>query len=176
MKKITLGIILIVLVIIFVLIMILTPPERSFNQYEFTKNNYVLNTTKPSYLDTILHIGLNELDIKDVAILIEPMPDSYYIEGNWDLGAFVIGNKAQFIIFIKDFNRATHIDVLSHELIHIKQYNDGRLKHENGCVTWKEHEYTDAEVMDIPYDQREWEIEAFMEGRILSKKIREKLY
>ena len=165
-----------VIVVIALIFLIINSSERKFQTYEFTPNNYILNTTKPLYLDTILHIGLNELNISDVSVLIEPMPDRYHIDTNWDLGAFVIGNEAQFIIFIKEYDRDTYINILSHEIIHIKQYNDGRLKHENGCVTWKEHEYTDAEVMDMPYDQREWEIEAFMEGRTLANKIREKLY
>jgi predicted metallopeptidase len=70
-------------------------------------------------------------------------------------------------------SRGEAIKVISHEIIHIYQYNSGQLFYENGEITWNFKKY---DLSSLDYDNRPWEKEAFDNEDVLSKKIFEALY
>ena len=62
------------------------------------------------------------------------------------------------IIYIDNFSRDEYITILSHELIHLKQYYNGELKINSTDVIWK------GDIIDLTlytYENRPWEREAF---------------
>ena len=152
--------------------------EQYFNQIELSDNNVIVNTTKQNYMDTVVYIGMDILKIKDNYITIREMPDEikskFNDQNNLDLTASIIGANDQYIIYINQVDRVTAIKSLSHELIHLQQYSSGRLLVTGpGVVLWEGKEIN---VLDIPYNDRPWEIEAFSNQSDLEKKIIKKLY
>jgi predicted metallopeptidase len=73
-------------------------------------------------------------------------------------------------------SRDEAIKVLSHELIHLKQYYTKKLILEKDKVIWDGREVYQNEINETKYEQRPWEAEAFAGQRGLENKIREILY
>ena len=178
MKK----IIIIVLIILFLgfIIFYLNRYNKTeyFKPIELTENNSIVNTTKQNYMDTIVSVGLDMIKVKNNYITIRDMPDdiknNFNNQNNMDLTASIIGADDQYIIYINNVDRITAIKSLSHELIHLQQYYSGKLRViEAGVVMWNGKEIN---VLDIPYNDRPWEIEAFQGQTDLERKIIETLY
>ena len=164
------NILIIVLVIFLAIItaIVLTSKEKTFNVIELGKENAVLNRTQKNYLDTIVSVGLNELGISGITVLIDPL-NKELTTGEYEIQAHIIGTQNQFIIFTEMFSREKSIEVMSHELIHLQQYNSGRLVKTNGGVIWEG--YHIHSIGDIPYLARPWELEAFVLGENLKKSL-----
>lgn len=168
--------ILVVLAIIIVglLILLLTKKETTFRTYTSLNNNYIQNFVESkAYLDTIVMVGLDRLEINGYSVHIRPQQGSIKIDDEFTTEAFILGNENQSVIYTKEsLGRGTAIKILAHELIHLKQYRSGKIKR----VGTKGVEW-DGEIIEditlIPYNEREWEIEAFKEGKELEKQIRE---
>lgn len=173
MKKLKLKWIILFIIIVGIIIFLLTRiKEKPFNQIELDKNNVIKNTTELAYYDTILHVGLNELGIDSTYLIIKPFEGVQM--GEFDLQAYILGNKTQFMVYMKKTSRMQAIEFLSHELIHLKQYHEGRLiKVDNTNMIW---EGDTLDGMEIPYKERPWEKEAYEGQRELYKKIKTKLY
>jgi predicted metallopeptidase len=129
-------------------------------------------------MDTIVSVGLDMIKVKNNYITIRDMPDdiknNFNNQNNMDLTASIIGADDQYIIYINNVDRITAIKSLSHELIHLQQYYSGKLRViEAGVVMWNGKEIN---VLDIPYNDRPWEIEAFQGQTDLERKIIETLY
>ena len=152
--------------------------EQHFKQVELDKTiNLVANTTDETYLDTIAHVGLKELNIRNVVVQLRYIPEG--VESEFEgmvLEGYIIGGKYnQFIIFLKEGQSRSHnIFVLSHEMIHLQQILQGRLIKLDTAVVFNGFLYED--VMNIEYDYRPWEIEAFDRGALLKDQIRSVLY
>lgn len=162
-----------------IILYLVTRPEKTFTRIELTKNNFVLNRASESYLDTIVSIGMDELNMVGLTILIRNMESPQQIDGGYETQGYIVSRKgggSDYLIYIKkgiDRNKA--ITVLSHELIHLKQYQSCELIWlGNESVIWKENEYTD--ITQIPYMERGWEIEAFEKSPELNKSITDILY
>lgn len=173
MKKIKLKWVIIFIVVVGIIIFLLTRiKEKPFNQIELDKQNVITNNTEVAYYDTILHVGLNELNIDSTYLIVKDFAGGAM--GEFDLKAYILGNDFQYMVYMKKSSRSSAIEFLSHELIHLKQFNDDRLiKVDNIHMVW-EGETLDA--MAIPYKLRPWEKEAFEKSRELENKIRKKLY
>jgi len=173
MKKLKLKWVILFIIVVGVIIFLLSRiKEKPFKQIELEKNNIITNNTDVTYYDTILHIGLNELGIDSTYLIINSFEGATM--GDFDLQAYILGNETQFMVYMKKSSRLKTIKFLSHELIHLKQYHEGKLiMVDDSFVIWK------GETLDginIPYKQRPWEIEAFDEQYDLYKKIKAKLY
>lgn len=173
MKKLKLKWVILAILAIGLIIFLLTRiKEKPFNHIELDRNNVITNKTEVAYYDTILHVGLNELGIENTYLMIMPFDGAQM--GEFDLQAYILGNETQFMVYMKKTSRMQAIEFLSHELIHLKQYNEGRLqKVDNRLMTW-EGETLDG--MNIPYKERPWEKEAFAGQHELYNKIKDKLY
>lgn len=174
MKKNTIITILIVLVAIG-LFFLLRYANRTqyYNKVTLSEDNYIFNFGEDKYADTIVSVGLKELGVKGCSVTIEEMPqkvkDLFYQQNQMNLQATVFGENDMYDILTSDLNRSEAILVLSHELIHLKQYRDGRLDYiDDGFVRFDSKVY---KVTDIPYNNRPWEVEAFNQQYDLAKKV-----
>jgi len=62
--------IIIVLLFLLLIIYLLTRKESYYKHIELSNNNVVLNHTNYNYMDTVVSIGLDQLDIKGVNVII----------------------------------------------------------------------------------------------------------
>jgi predicted metallopeptidase len=152
--------------------------EQTFNRIDIETTNMVANRTETNYLDSIVYVGLNEMNLDSVAITIRQIsPDvQAMFDSNSQLKAHIIGKGKQYVIFVDDMSRDEAIKVLSHELIHLKQYYTKKLILEKDKVIWDGREVYQTEINETKYEQRPWEAEAFAGQRGLENKIREILY
>jgi hypothetical protein len=155
--------------------------ENFYNKIENTNNNYVLNHTKYQYMDTVIYAGLAELGVSDKVIVIQPLSGHPLLSTNNNdnelvLEAAIIGNGTQFVIYVSNMNRDKAIRVLSHELIHLKQYSDGRLAVTDSAIVWNGASLPFDAIREIRYIDRPWEMEAFGYGAILNEKVKYALY
>jgi hypothetical protein len=167
------------LLLLALIIYVILKPEEQFKTIELKKENYVVNRTDLPYLDTITHVGLEELKIKGITIMIRYIDGSRKIDGDYELNGYIIANKGggnSYLMYLKKgISRLKAIDIISHELIHINQYIKGDLVLlGDGYILWEEKEFQDITL--IPYPEREWEIEAFHMGPVLRTKLSNKLY
>lgn len=176
MKKIYVVIILLILLLI---IYFLNRKESYYNQIELSNNNLITNHTSYSYMDTVVSIGLDQLKVKNTYILIKPLNDNikknFKVYNNLDLKAFIVGTQNQFIIYVdNDLTRISCIAPLSHELIHLEQYNTKKLilLNQNKCV-WKGDT---LDVSLIPYNERAWEQEAYKNENHLADLIKKSIF
>jgi hypothetical protein len=152
--------------------------DNYFKSISLSTSNSITNIANKQFMDTIVSVGLNVLDVKNCYITIKPMDDNirnrFLSQNGLNLQACVIGTSDLYDIYIEDINKDDAITVLSHELIHLKQYNSGDLDViGDGIVLWKGQKIN---VMDITYEQRPWEKEAFDNQGDVSVKIKKILY
>lgn len=168
------GIILLIIVLIFLIWKISTYKEKLFNKFPFETYHHVINTTNVLYLDTIVHAGLQILKIDSVIVVIKPLINKEGIlPGDLDVKGYIKGEGYTYIIFIDDFSKEESIKILSHELIHLKQYYNNELKIINNIPVWK----GDTIKLDkYDYNQRPWEKEAFANEYDLGLKMNKILY
>jgi hypothetical protein len=138
----------------------------------------VANRTEDNYLDSVVYVGLNELGMDSLAITIRPITDEVkqQFDSEGTLKAHILGRGRQYIIFLDDMGRDESIKVLSHELIHLRQYVTQKLILHKNEVIWDGKVISGYEVSESKYNDRPWEIEAFAEQRQLENKIRNILY
>lgn len=167
-----------VFIIIFILsiiggiILIYNSREKHFNKIELNKNNYILNKTDMEYIDTVLSVGLDELDISGVSIYARGITINNNIGELTLLGHIIAGENNQYLIEINPNNKSEIIKIVSHELIHLQQMKTGKFKVTKTYVLWK----GDTLYNPPPYEEREWELEAVEKGLILEKQINSVLY
>jgi predicted metallopeptidase len=152
--------------------------EQTFNRIDIETTNMIANRTDRNYLDSIVYVGLNELNLDSVAVTIRQISPEVQamFDSNSQLKAHIIGKGKQYIIFVDEMSRDEAIKVLSHELVHLKQYYTKKLILEKDKVIWDGREVYQTEINETKYEQRPWEAEAFAGQRGLETKIREILY
>ena len=155
-----------------------TYQEQPFKQFDIETTNIVANRTEDNYLDSVVYVGLNELGMDSLAVTIRPITDEVkqQFDSEGTLKAHILGRDRQYIIFLDDMGRDESIKVLSHELIHLRQYVTKKLVLHKNEVVWDGEIISEYRVSELKYDDRPWEIEAFAEQRQLENKIRNILY
>ena len=177
-KKIIISLIIIIIIGLITLLIIKSSsnqPEKYFSPVKFNNINYVNNNTGKNYYDTIIKVGLDKLNLRDISILITPLSPSIKssLGDNYELKAHLRENGDEYVLFIDDVNREESITIISHELIHLKQYLTKELVYSNGIVYWYKKEFT---LNDIGYGDRPWETDAFKKEPELSNKIKSAIY
>lgn len=152
--------------------------EQTFKQFDIETTNMVANRTEDNYLDSVVYVGLNELGMDSIAVTIRPITDEVkqQFDSEGTLKAHILGRGRQYIIFLDDMGRDESIKVLSHELIHLRQYVTQKLILHKNEVIWDGKVISEYKVSESKYNDRPWEIEAFAEQRQLESKIRNILY
>jgi hypothetical protein len=178
MKKIIIIVLSVLLLGLIIFYLVKSSKEKYFESIELSENNTITNFSSHRYVDTVVSVGLDLLNIKDNYVTIRDVPEqiveSFKQQNDMDLGASIIGAKDQYIIYINKMSKTTSTKIISHELIHLEQYDSDRLRViGNGVVMWEGREIN---VLDIPYNDRPWEKEAFKRQDDLEKKLLEKLY
>lgn len=175
--KIVGGILLIVLFIFLIRSIIID--EKSFNQIDLSfSTNTIQNYSSVAYLDTITHVGMHELEMDNLSIMLLDIPNHiiHKIMVGEQVNGFVLQlTDSLYQVYINPkLSRRQHINIVSHEIIHIQQNSTRRLiMLESPFVIW---EGDTLNVNQIDYMDREWETEAYrIEGRI-ERKIRQILY
>lgn len=144
------------------------------NSIIYKENNIVNNTTPYSYYDDIIHVGLNKLGIKETVVIVQEVssfPNSNF--GELELKAVIRNSGNQYLILVNNLGRLEAIKVLSHELIHLKQYQSGRLVEEIDIITFEGKKYYKNQLPN--YYARPWEKEAFMQQMDLREEIAGKI-
>lgn len=150
-----------------------TENERSFKPVELEQDNYVSNNSLPSYYDTIVSIGLELAGIEGTSVTIEELSDKAKQSFNGELNAHIRYIDGKFYLFIDPLSKKRAITIISHEIIHMKQYLDGTFQYDDGKITWNGQAYL---LEDINYDDRPWETEAFQMESQLASQISDVVY
>lgn len=148
--------------------------ETYFNKIELVNPSIIVNRTDMKYLDTVVSVGLEELDIRNVFVIIRNQSRDNDKDG-YVFKALIRAGKSpsnQYLIEIDESTKSDIIESISHELIHLKQYHTKKLTIDTNYLVWK----GDTIRHIIPYEDREWEQEAFGLGRVLEIQIRSILY
>ena len=150
-------------------------PEKTFRTIELSNKNFVSNRGSRTYLDTIVQVGLDKLEIEGEVVMVKNKLETKDLGNDYETEAYIIYKEGQSIIFVKpNISRIKAIEVISHELVHLDQYRTERLKVLNlGLVCW---ENDTIDLLEIPYNKRPWEEEAFNYGPLLEEDIKNILY
>lgn len=152
--------------------------KRFFNQVELTNNNFVINRTEMTYLDTVIKIGLDELGYTGIGVVVRNLTLK---NNNEDLtyvahilrGTFFNLPSNHYLIEIEKGSKRSMITTISHELIHLDQFETNKLVVTRNYIVWK----GDTLSENIPdYFDRKWEKNAFELEKKLSNKIKKRLY
>lgn len=155
-------------------VIINSKPVKYFNKVELTNTTLIRNITKFPYLDTLVKVGLQELEINPRVIQIRPMVGKEEI-GDKDLVAYIIGDKQRgYIIFVKSFSRDKMIGVFAHELIHLLDRELEIALYFDKHLIYDKKIYYKGEFP--PYELRPWEHKAYFLAPLLEKKMKEALY
>lgn len=142
--------------------------KRAYKELLIENNNYVFNLTNVYYLDTIVHAGLIYLDINNVIVTIRPITD----DNLRDYVAYIQNSENQYIIWINESN-SDILKILSHELIHLKQYNNKDLIIVEEYAIWKNDIYY---IDYTEYEDRPWEYESYIGENKLKNEIIKMIY
>lgn len=172
MKKIVILLCVMLMIILQYQIISTKDNGRPFNKVSFNDNNKVLNKVGLKYMDTVVLAGLNRLDIKNTNVLIK----EFKIESIEDIEtiAYIEHIGTIYIIWIRKIDKEECIEVLSHELIHLKQYINNRVEVNDGHVVWLGNKILNEDIPE--YLERPWELEAFAKQGVLKNKIENILY
>lgn len=156
----------------------LSKNKKSFNRVNIQTTNIVSNQTDRNYLDSIVYVGLNELNLDSVVVTIKDIDGNVKenFNSNLKLKAEIIGKARRYFIFLDEMGRDEAIKVLSHELIHLKQRSDNRYIANIDNIVWDKKVLDVSEVNSMIYEERPWEAEAFAKQNELENKIRKVLY
>jgi hypothetical protein len=174
--KILIGVVVVIL-LIFLIIEIIKQEKRyqHFKVIKLETKNSVSNRTDIDYLDTIVHVGLSKLGIKNTYVIIYPITEDIkqLFSNDLKLEAHIRGFNGQYIIWIDKLSRQENITVLSHELIHLNQYQTKKLIYIDDTVIWNGER---VDLTNIPYQDRPWEKEAFDKEFGLEREIKKELF
>lgn len=178
MKKkilIIIGAILLISLVVVFSINLSAQESGYFNQVKLSESNgnFITNTEFPKYYDTILSVGLEGAGIIGAYVVVGQLTDVAKEQFNGELKAHVRFYNGVYYLFTNKMDRLEAITVISHEIIHIHQYNSGQLFYENGEITWNNEKY---DLSELEYDNRPWEEDAFDREGDLSDKITQILY
>ena len=138
-----------------------------------TKSDFVLEDRVEETVADVRE--LLKLPTDSVHVVIRYV-DSDITNGDVTTYAWVIGDPVNHQYVINITNRVTRYNVaeiVAHEMIHIKQYEEGTLKmspDNPNVACFKGKSYN---VLFVPYRFRPWEIEAFAISHLLEYKLKQ---
>ena len=149
--------------------------EEYFKPVELPTTNLVVNSLNHlHYYDTILAVGLDAAGLNGVTVVINDMTDAAKNQFSGELKAHIRLFNGVYYIFVGALDRSEAIEVISHEIVHIQQYESGELVYENEKVEWQGDDYTFA--LEDDYERRPWEREAFSKQSTVESLILNILY
>lgn len=166
-----------VALLIALLIFLLTHPrKKEYNTFVFPSTIIVENGTTNRMSDTISMAILNKvMEYDTMTIQIFPMP-SIFMNSFIGIITKVNFEKHRYVVFLQNgVNIEIMKVVLSHEFVHLKQYELGTLQTLPNSVgyVWKGDT---VKYIDVKYEDRPYEIEAFSQGPHILNKLNKILY
>jgi hypothetical protein len=170
---------LIVLILCFVLIGRLTyqiqqsKHAKYFAKKEMVKTNTIYHIDADPMLDTIVAVGLQIYQIDNIKIGIRYTSDHKPIKaGKYQIDAYTVNEGDCYVITLIETDRKKSIELIAHELTHVRQIYDKRIIVDGEDIIWK-----GKHIKPIPeYMERPWEIEAFQYEVDLAQRIENALY
>jgi hypothetical protein len=149
--------------------------EKPFNQIELSENNQIVNNTAISFLDTIASVGLDAAGITGVHLEIYKLTDE--AKDNFsggELNAHIRYHNGIYYMFIDEMSRQKSITVVSHEIVHINQYQTGMLDYlGDRDILWNGELIS---LDNVEYENRPWETDAYLKETEISTKVSGILY
>lgn len=147
--------------------------EEYFKQIELPTSNSVVNSLDHlHYYDTILAVGMDGFGISGATVVINDMTEAAKNQFNGELKAHIRLFNGTYYLFVGALSRAEAIEVISHEIVHIQQYQSGELLYENDEIKWQGYPY----ILDEEYERRPWERDAFAKQSSVESIILNTLY
>lgn len=150
---------------------------RSFKKVDFPKTILVQNGTEYNRADTIILVLADKifnLDTLDIKVFHLP---EIINEGEMEYYAIVqklpFGQHQYLILLKRDMSLSKIKVTLSHEFVHIKQYEKGELIMDFNYAMWKGEKIV---FKDVEYEKRPFEIEAFQTQGKITKELNKELY
>lgn len=137
--------------------------------------NKIHNKTNNPYYETVAKICLEELNLVGVVLIIEPIDEDtkkQFEKNGETIDAHLRDFSDYYVLYVNEDSNKNLERIISHELVHLSQYNTGRLAYENEKIIWLGDKFG---VEEILYPERPWEIEAFESEVVLAKKIKNRL-
>ena len=170
-----------------VLLFIFTPRiDTDFPNIVVEETHYIKNNTDIDYLDKIISAGLMEVGMDTIYLTVLPVGKNDKISGtNLALAGRIIPGprgSSQYIMQLEESMTFREIiKTVAHEIIHIQQYQSGRLivnRNEDGSLTgfatwdgWNRYD-----VNKLKYHEYPWEIDAYKNDDELYEKMIRRLY
>jgi hypothetical protein len=168
----------IIAIIIATIIFIIVHKEKHVNHFDFPITLKSHNYTNYERADTMTMIILNKILMYDTIEVNIYYMTSEISNNDIDVQAFIQKNPFvphTYYLFIKKGSLTVPIDkILSHEMIHVEQMENGNLLEIGGdyfIFEGKTYQYT-----KVPYSQRPQEIEAFKKQDKILKELNTLLY
>jgi len=172
-KKIALILLRIGIITTITLALINDDSEEYFKPVELPTTNSVVNSLdRLHYYDTILAVGLDGVGLNGVTVVVNDMTDAARKQFDGELKAHIRLYNGVYYLFVGAFNRSEAIEVISHEIVHIQQYESRELIYENEKLEWQGEIYT----LEEEYERRPWERDAFEKQNIIESIILNRLY
>jgi hypothetical protein len=168
-------------VIVAMFIFVLTEPKEKEPKpvFEFPSSIVVNNFSNKSYIDTIAMVTLYDvLELDSINLSIHDMPIGMSNE-NHTLAGYITANPFQrhtyFLFVDPQCTTVSNIELIAHEMSHVKQYESGDLKPlmDNSGVIYKGDTIRSAKVK---YMDRAHEIDAFAQELIIAKLLNKMIY
>lgn len=146
-----------------------------FTKIDDTKINLV-NAIPNDTINNVIEILIPLLDVKPSLIFAVPIKETvinaFIKKHNKKLSGFIIPGDNIYTIYIDTTLTGDDlIEVLCHEMIHLKQLQSKKLELINNNFKWNGNFIYE----NTPYDHRPWEVEAYRKQRHLKKMVKEKL-
>ncbi len=139
-----------------------------------TDSNHVSNYSLVQDVDKYVRSGLKFLKLNSLNILIKDLPENFSAKfrNGIELEGFVSKHDEGYIIYVLNgLSKNELIKMISHELVHIGQYETNELIVCSGTIIWKGHDFDN--ITAISYESLPWEVEAFNNQNIIRKQISE---
>ena len=126
-------------------------------------------------MDTIVYVGLDSSGSCNINLEVKKLSEEAKknFSSEYELEGLIYGVGNRFVLWIKDGSRDEHIRIVSHELIHLRQYVSKQLIYDGFYVYWNLAKY---DLKETDYPSRPWEADAFEKQVPLERKIRSALY
>jgi len=154
--------------------------KKQINKFEFPETLTVNNFTEYSYLDTIIMIVVNKIFNYDtINVDIHYINNNFNKNSTFEYNGYIEKNKFKnhgYVIFLrKNLSDNLLKKVISHELIHLKQIETGRLvlTDDNNILIYDK---TLIILSQTSYLNRGFEIDAFLEESNIFNQLNDLIY
>lgn len=135
-------------------------------------SNHVSNNSTVLNVEKYVRSGLKLLKLNSLTILIKDLPKDFKaaFEKGMEIEGFVTKHEEGYIIYIiNGLSRKELISIISHEIVHIEQYETNELMVCSDSIIWKGHDFKNTST--ISYESLPWEVDAFNNQNKIRKQL-----